>query len=378
MNITIMPSSKKNRKLDQQTQDQIRKEVLASESTKNFADPTYDVTFKMLCANKDFLKYLINIFLDFKEDKVIDDVEFLPQELVANHSMEQKVIFDLRCQTNHDEEVIVEMQRQYKKYFICRMQYYMARLVVNEIFAGDSENIHEKLKKTHILVISKDNLIKGKEYVDDDKYEQTVMPTIAERGHMEMFQNVMHWKFAEVRKFVKALEKGKVNLRTDKKAQLLYFFDNCAKINSMDEVQDYFDPDIKKGYEIMMKTNLEKEGKMTEYLQETIEEMFDRKEREEIEAAFEEACKKAKIEGEAIGEAKGETKGKLEGKLEGKLDMLQKLIVKSISHATLVDVCDDLTEQQITVVEAYVHENGLVPVEKLMGLVAEPSSEYAT
>jgi len=85
--------------------------------------------------------------------------------------MEQKVIFDLRCKTNHSKEVIVEMQRQYKKYFICRMQYYMVRLTVNEIFAGESENIHERLTKTHILVISRDN-INDKEYVEDRVYER--------------------------------------------------------------------------------------------------------------------------------------------------------------------------------------------------------------
>jgi len=132
------------------------------------------------------------------------------------------------------------------------------------------------------------------------------MPTIAERGYLEMFQNVMYWKFEEVCKFVRALENGKVDLRNDKKAQLLYFFDNCAKINSMDDVLDYFDPNVKKACAIMMKSNLEKEGKLTEYLQETVEEMFDRIEREE-------EAKKVKMESEALGEARGEVKGEAKG-----------------------------------------------------------------
>lgn len=378
------PKRKRERKLSQQKQNEIRKEVLALEGTRKFADPTYDVTFKILCANQEFLKHLINTLFDFDGEKEIKDIEFLPQELVANHSMEQKVIFDLRCRTNHGEEIIVEMQRQYKKYFISRMQYYMARLVVNEIFAGESEQIHEKLKKIHILVISREKLINDKEYLKDDVYEQTVMPTIAERGHMQMFQNVMCWRFEEIYKFVRALERGAVDLRNDKKAQLLYFFNNCATITSMDEIPDYFDPNVKEAYEIMMKSNLEKEGKLAEYLDQTVEEKFDEMELREIEEAYkeacEEACKKAKIEGEAIGKAIGEAKGELKGELKGKIDLLQKLIIKSTPHATLVELCDVLTEQQLTKIEVHVHEHGAVPVEELMVLIAEaPASlEHAT
>jgi len=63
-----MYSPKKERKLNHQKQDQIREEVLTLERAKNFADPTYDVTFKMLCDDKELLKYLINTFLNFKED----------------------------------------------------------------------------------------------------------------------------------------------------------------------------------------------------------------------------------------------------------------------------------------------------------------------
>lgn len=50
------------------------------------------------------------------------------------------------------------MQRQYKDYFLPRMQEYMSKIISGEVMVGQSEQYHEVLVDTYILAIGKDNI----------------------------------------------------------------------------------------------------------------------------------------------------------------------------------------------------------------------------
>ena len=224
-----------------------------------FADPTYDVTFKMLFGNeehKNLLISVINSFLNFKGDDQVKEAHLVSQEIPIQYAGQIKTILDVRCTTNRNEEIIVEMQRQYKDYFLPRTQYYMARSLSSKMLEGESSKFHEKLPKTYILVISRENLFARKYSIDNDNlYEKTVVPTIRELG-IEVPGNVMHWKYYEINKFASLYRAGKVGLEIDgrlgMKEQWLNFLDKCGSLSTLPGDTDGI---IKEAYGIMMMVN---------------------------------------------------------------------------------------------------------------------------
>ena len=75
-----------------------------------FADPTYDITFKMLFGNenhKNILISAINSLLNFQGKDRVKEVELLSQELPLEHFEHIKTILDIRCSINNGREIIL-------------------------------------------------------------------------------------------------------------------------------------------------------------------------------------------------------------------------------------------------------------------------------
>jgi hypothetical protein len=90
-----------------------------------FADPTYDTTFKMLFGtenNKDILISILNSFLGFSGLKEITEVEIAPSDLFTEGITDIQGSVDVLCTTKNNQKIAVEMQRQYKNYFLPRSQ----------------------------------------------------------------------------------------------------------------------------------------------------------------------------------------------------------------------------------------------------------------
>ncbi len=341
-----------------------------------FADPTYDVTFKMLFGSEEHINLLISVinsFLNFKGEDRVKEAKLISQEIPISYAGQIKTILDVRCTTNRNEEIIVEMQRQYKDYFLPRTQYYMARALSSKMFEGDSNKFHEKLPKTYILVISREDLFARRYSLENDHlYEKTVVPIIKELG-VEAPGNVMNWKYYEINKFARLHQAGKVPLEEDGrlgvKEQWLNFLDKCGRL---EVVPGDVDETIKEAYEIMMMVNWDSARKQAyeKARERELDELNELKREKE----------ESKTEGEVIGEARGEARGEVKGEIKIKLKSLPgiKLAIEAkMDHDFLKQLFSSFEENDLYKIETYVTEHKDCSVEDLaheIGLIGDNAS----
>lgn len=122
------------------------------ESQEIFADPTYETTFKMLFGtenNKDILISILNNFLDFKAVKEITEVQIVSSDLLAEGITDLQGSVDVLCTTKNNQKIAVEMQRQYKNYFLPRSQEYMAKIIAGQVKVGQGAKYDTVLMDTY-------------------------------------------------------------------------------------------------------------------------------------------------------------------------------------------------------------------------------------
>lgn len=248
-----------------------------------FADPTYDGTFKMIFArDKDLLISLLNSLLGLTGDNEITDVSINNPELKAGGSNDIQGQVDVLCDTlepSH-KKIAVEMQRQFKKYFLARVQEYMAKMLSTQVRSGESEKYHESLKDTCVITIAKENLFTGDSELklkeNQERYELTVVPTIKEDME-EMPGNKMSWKFFTLSKFAKTNKAAIIDKESDMKLQWLDFLSKCGHA---EEIPEGLSDIIRKGYEIMKVANWTEAQRIQHFTQKR-EEYYRKREREE-------------------------------------------------------------------------------------------------
>jgi len=233
----------------------IKEEGEEIQSLETFADPTYDVTFKMLFGNdkhKDVLISLLNSLLGFKDTKEIKAVEFANNELPVTYFSNQNEMgissaVDILCTTTSGQKIAIEMQRQKTKYFLAREQEYMAKLISGQVREGENKLYHEKILETYIVIITKANVFTGKSEFEKRKlFEIDVEPRIIQTNEPYP-DNKMHWKFFELKKFEWSEIYKSINRDSPLKEQWLEFLIDCAKQEHEPDRNDI----IKKGYDIM-------------------------------------------------------------------------------------------------------------------------------
>ena len=274
-----------------------------------FADPTLDVTFKMLFGqdkNKDILISLLNSLLNFTGEKEIEDVEINSNELpiaffneVKNKSGITSSV-DILCINKGKQKIAIEMQGQKTKYFLSREQEYMSKLISGQVKEGEGKKYHEKVLETYILILGKQNMFPKGLISNSKLFEIDVVPTIVQTGEI-VPDNKMYWKFYELPKFKKNnIYKNGIDKSDNIKYQWLEFLIDCGSLLKTPDRHDL----IKKCYDLMIIAKWDHDTKVLYWKQKqsltTLEEQH--------EMGFEEGVLKGKIEGKLKGEIKGEIK----------------------------------------------------------------------
>ena len=205
---------------------------------ETFADPTFDITFKMLFGNdnnKDILISLLNSLFGFEGERAIVDVQInaneLPVTIISNDKSECGISgsIDIICTNVGKQKIAVEMQRENKNYFLAREQEYMAKLIAGQVKTGEGHLYHQKVLETYILVICKKNIFTGKKALKDEAlYEIDIQPMTLQT-HEIMPDNKMFWKFFELFKFQKSSNYKKMTTESPLKDQWLEFLIDCSK-----------------------------------------------------------------------------------------------------------------------------------------------------
>ncbi|MBR7019231.1 MAG: PD-(D/E)XK nuclease family transposase [Prevotella sp.] len=110
-----------------------------------YINPFTDVGFKKIFGqeiNKDLLIDFLNSLL--KGERVINNVTFLDKEQVGEFKDDRSLIYDVYCETDSGEKIIVEMQNQPQPYFKSRSIYYAAQSVARQGERGSLWNFDVK------------------------------------------------------------------------------------------------------------------------------------------------------------------------------------------------------------------------------------------
>ena len=316
---------------------------------EKFADPTFDLTFKMLFGNekhKDILISLLNSLLGFEGDEEITEVEInsneFPVSFVSSDKGESGISssVDILCTNKGKQKIAVEMQRQKTKYFLAREKEYMSKLITNQVKEGEGQQYHEKVLETYIIIIGKSNIFTGNTALKDQKlFEIDVVPTIIQT--QEVFPgNKMYWKFFELPKFMKSDNYKNIAADSPLKNQWLEFLEDCAKQYEEPERHEI----IKKGYEIMEIAKWDGDTKVLYWKQKVNEQ------------DLLETQEDAKKEAYEQGEKQGFDKGKMKGEIKGEISKIKMGIENELSEEKILKKLHH-TKEKFPEIKQYFAEN---------------------
>lgn len=305
-----------------------------------YGDPTTDTGFKILLQkDKEVLISIVNSLLDFEGDNEIVELEIDSNENLVDTLSNQKgqsgivSSVDILCTNRGKHKIAIEMQSQKETYFLAREQFYMAKLISNQVKEGQGKIYHEAVLETYIIVIGKKNIFTGQTSIKDKKlFEIDVKPMIVKTG--EIYPgNKMNWRFFELPKFEKSDEYKALTKASPIKYQWLGFLIEC----SHEAVKLDREEIIQKGYEIM-KIATWSGDKQTLYW----------KERDNIRAA-QQALEDAKEEGREEGLQKGKLKGEIKGEISKVKTAIKwnvpkehiMLELKFLTNEKIIDKLDD-------------------------------------
>lgn len=106
-----------------------------------FINPFTDVGFKRIFG-QEFSKPLLLDFLNslLEGEKHIVNLTFLDKEQPALYDEDRSLIYDIYCETDEGEHIIVEMQNKSQPYFKCRSIYYISESIARQGERGSSWN----------------------------------------------------------------------------------------------------------------------------------------------------------------------------------------------------------------------------------------------
>lgn len=324
-----------------------------------FAEPTFDLTFKMLFGNEknqDVLISFLNNVLGFTGNKEILKVEINSNELLGDSDKSIQSSVDILCTNKGKQKIAIEMQRVYEDYFLAREQEYMSKIISQQVTSGQSSKYHEVMLDTYVIVIAKNNIFpdrcppkvkpdkkelldkynnkienfkKFEEVYNLDKeniaeeiyYYKEVVPMI--KGYnIEIPDNKMNWVFCELSKFKKQYKSTEVDGTCTVKEQWLDFLINAHEKR---DIPGNLDKIVMRGYEIMKTVLIEEDTRILYWKEKRDRELYEQAQEEKSEKLFQDGFDKGKWKGEVKGEI-----GKIKMGIEAKWE--DEKIIKKLHH----------------------------------------------
>ena len=97
-----------------------------------YLDPKADLTFKKVFGHPDLLMSLLNALLPLSDDEQIQDIKYLPTELVPELYAHKNSIVDVLCEDKLGRKFCVEMQMEWSNSFKQRVLFNASKLYVTQ------------------------------------------------------------------------------------------------------------------------------------------------------------------------------------------------------------------------------------------------------
>lgn len=168
------------------------------EYTDRYVNPYTDFGFKKLFGtemNKELLISFINSLLSGKEQ--IRDLTYLNTENLGISEADRKAVFDVYCETDSGEKILVEMQRGQQLFFKERSLYYASFPIQQQGKRGDWDY---QLKAVYVIAIL--NFVF--DYTHDGYFHHEVQLTDSKTR--EVFYDKLTFIYLEMPKFNKKEE----------------------------------------------------------------------------------------------------------------------------------------------------------------------------
>ena len=119
---------------------------------ERYVNPYTDFAFKLLFGtdlNKEILIGFLNALFDGKQ--VIEDVIYLNTEHLGSKEIDRRAVFDVYCENEKGEKILIEMQRGEQQFFKDRSIYYATYPIREQAIKGEIWNY--ELKAVYVIGI---------------------------------------------------------------------------------------------------------------------------------------------------------------------------------------------------------------------------------
>jgi predicted transposase/invertase (TIGR01784 family) len=266
------------------------------ETEGRYINPYTDYGFKYLFGtepNKEFTLGLLNALLQGRE--VIKSLTLLPSEQLGDTQDDRRAVFDVYCENEKGDRVIIEMQKADQQYFKDRSIYYSSFPIRQQ---GVKGRWRFGLKAVYTIGIL--DFVFDEDKDDEEYYHHVVQ--LMDVQKKEVFYDNLTYIYLEMPKFQK--REDELESLFDK---WLYALKNLPRL--LERPAALQERIFKKFFDVAEVAALSKDD-YNKYLES--EKIY-----YDLDGAFRTASRKGFLHGQAKGLAKGIAQGRAEGRAEG-------------------------------------------------------------
>lgn len=277
-----------------------------------YLDPKNDLTFKKVFGqHPHLLMSFLNALLPLGTDRIIEYVEYLPEELVPEIPLIKNSIVDVRCRDNFGRQFIVEMQMYWTTGFMQRVLFNASKAYVKQL---DKSYEYKSLQPVYALSLVNDIFEpQSREY-----YHHYQIVNIA---NTEKTIEGLEFVFVELPKF-------KAQNISEKKLQVLW-------LKFMTEIDEN---------SIEISQDLLESGEISEALENVLVSAFNKAELETYDKYWDTVRTEKTVQSGFYN--KGKAEGIIEGKAEG-INEVAKNLLKNGIDIEVIKNATGLTEEEI-------------------------------
>mgnify|MGYP002624516854 CR=1 FL=1 len=294
-----------------------------------FINPFTDVGFKRIFG-QEMSKPVLIAFLNslLKDERSIVDVKFLDKEQLGLSDGDRSLIYDIFCETEDGDHIIVEMQNKYQPYFKKRSIYYVSRSIVEQGERGNQWKYD--IKAVYLVAFLN---FKLSDISKDFRTDVALM----DMKHRTVFSDKVRLIYLQLPYFTKEADDCQ-----DVFERIIYVLKHMDALKRMPWMLQ--DAVFKKLSEItdIASLNKEERQKYDESLRHYRDTLI------VMEGQYLEGEAKGRAEGEAKGRAEGLAEGEAKGRADGIRDTARKMKQKGLP----ADMIAEMTGLSLADIEA--------------------------